>query len=221
MPQLAQRGAEDVRIEPEGLHGLLGVPAGARGVVIFAHGSGSGRLSPRNNHVASALRRAGLATFLLDLLTPDEERDRGKVFDIDLLASRLTLATAWIANNPDTADLAPGYFGASTGAAAALRAASQPDSRVAAIVCRGGRPDLASDALPIVRAPTLLLVGSLDGPVIGMNRRAFDELTCEKRLLIIDGASHLFEEPGKLDEVVSYATEWFELYLRRSAPILT
>ncbi len=221
MPQLAQRGAEDVRIEPEGLHGRLGVPPGARGVVIFAHGSGSGRLSPRNNHVASALRRAGFATFLLDLLTPHEERDRGKVFDIDLLASRLTLATGWIANNPDTADLVPGYFGASTGAAAALTAASRPDSRVAAIVCRGGRPDLALDVLPMVRAPTLLLVGSLDGPVIEMNRRAFDELTCEKRLLIVDGASHLFEEPGKLDEVVSYATEWFEPYLRRSAPIMT
>ncbi len=208
---------DDVLIEPEGLAGFLGVPQGAKGVVIFAHGSGSGRLSPRNNHVAAALRRAGFATFLLDLLTPEEELDRRNVFDIELLAARLTLATRWVANNPETANLAPGYFGASTGAGAALMAASRTDSQVAAIVSRGGRPDLAFDALPLVRAPTLLLVGSFDGPVIGMNQRAFRALACEKELVIIQGASHLFEEPGKLDEVVRYATEWFELYLRRPA----
>jgi dienelactone hydrolase len=212
MPPLLKRGVEKVRIEPQGLDGLLGVPVGATRVVIFAHGSGSGRFRPRNNYAAGAFRRAGLATFVPNLLTADEERNQG-IFDIDLLASRLTLATEWIANNRDTAEMALGYFGASTGAAAALSAASRPDSRVAAIVCRGGRPDLALDALPMVRAPTLLLVGSLDGPVIRMNMRAHDELKCEKGLLIIDGASDLFEEPGKLDEAIAYATDWFELYL--------
>ena len=217
MSQRLPRDVEEVCIEPEGLAGLLGVPARAGGVVIFAHGSGSGRLSPRNNHVAGALRRAGLATFLLDLLTPDEERERRNVFDIDLLTSRLILATKWTAKNPETAELLPGYFGASTGAGAALKAASLPDSKVAAIVSRGGRPDLVLDALPMVRAPTLLLVGSLDGLVIGMNQRAFDALTCEKRLVIVEGASHLFKEPGKLDEVVRHATDWFEFHPRRSA----
>jgi pimeloyl-ACP methyl ester carboxylesterase len=170
-------------------------------------------LSPRNNYVAAALRRAGLATFLLDLLTPDEERDRRNVFDIDLLASRLTLATSWMAQNPETSNLAPVYLGASTGAGAALKAAVRPGSKVAAVVSRGGRPDLAIDVLPFVRAPTLLLVGSLDGPVIEMNRRALDALTCEKRLVIIEGAGHLFEEPGKLDDVVRHAIGWFQIHL--------
>jgi putative phosphoribosyl transferase len=213
MSQRLPRDDDEVWIEPEGLAGLLGAPEDAKGVVIFAHGSGSGRLSPRNNYVAAALRRAGLATFLLDLLTPDEERDRRNLFDIDLLASRLTLATKRIVKNPQTVDLLPGYFGASTGAAAALKAASLPDSKVAAIVSRGGRPDLAIDVLPIVRAPTFLLVGSLDGPVIGVNRRAYDALTCEKRLVIVERAGHLFEEPGTLDEVVRHAIDWFRIHL--------
>jgi putative phosphoribosyl transferase len=207
---------KEVRIEPDGLNGLLGVPEDAEGIVIFAHGSGSGRLSPRNNYVAAALRRRRLATLLLDLLTAVEERDRRNVFDIDLLASRLALATRWIAGRSETADLRLGYFGASTGAAAALTAAAQPDSPIAAVVSRGGRPDLALDVLPMVRAPTLLLVGSLDGPVIEMNQRAHDVLASEKQLVIIAGAGHLFEEPGTLDQVVGYATDWFIRHLTRA-----
>jgi putative phosphoribosyl transferase len=204
---------EEVHVDPPGLVGLLGIPGGARGIVIFAHGSGSGRLSPRNNFVAAALRHAGLATFLLDLLTPEEEMDRRNVFDIGLLASRLRLASHWVAGNSRTADLVPGYFGASTGAAAALTAAALPDSPVAAVVSRGGRPDLALDVLPTVRAPTLLLVGSLDGPVIDMNERALAALGGKKRLIIIEGAGHLFEEPGTLDAVVQHATDWFLVHL--------
>ncbi|TIP83159.1 MAG: alpha/beta hydrolase [Mesorhizobium sp.] len=209
MPATAMTEVEEVRIEPDGLIGLLGVPHGAQGIVIFAHGSGSGRLSPRNNHVAAALRQAGLATLLVDLLTSIEERDRRNVFDIDLLASRLALATHWAAAEARTRRLVPLYFGASTGAAAALVAAARPDAGIAAVVSRGGRPDLAMDALPAVRAPTLLLVGSLDGPVIGMNERALAALKGEKQLIIIDGAGHLFEEPGTMDEVVRHATRWF------------
>lgn len=208
MSEALSRDIEEVRIEPEGLDGLLGAPEGAQGIVVFAHGRGSSRLSPRNNHVAAALRRAGLATFLLDLLRPEEERDRRNVFDIGLLAARLVLVTRWLRQRPETSGLSAGYFGASTGAAAALRAASEePD--VAAVVSRGGRPDLAMDVLPAVRAPTLLLVGSRDGPVIGMNEQAYDVLHAEKRLIIVQGAGHLFEEPGTLDEVVRYATTWF------------
>ncbi len=199
----------EVKIGAPGLDGLLGVPDDARGIVIFAHGSGSGRLSPRNGRVAAALRSAGLATLLLDLLTPAEERDRRNVFDIGLLASRLAMATEWVAERKRTAELVPGYFGASTGAAAALRAAALPGSRVGAVVSRGGRPDLAVDVLPLVRAPTLLLVGSLDGPVIDFNRRAFEALRTVKELVIVEGAGHLFEEPGALDEVVRRARDWF------------
>lgn len=210
----AMEGVREVAIEPQGLLGLLGVPEGATGIVIFAHGSGSGRLSPRNNHVAAALRQAGLATLLLDLLTPQEEMDRRNVFDIPLLADRLLLATHWVRRNRDTSRLVPGYFGASTGAAAALTAAAEPDCDVAAIVSRGGRPDLALDVLPLVRAPTLLLVGSLDGPVIGMNRQAYDALVAEKEMIIVEGAGHLFEEPGTLDQVVRHATAWFLRHLK-------
>ncbi|MCT7377006.1 dienelactone hydrolase family protein [Chelativorans salis] len=206
----------EVRVEPEGLNGFVGVPPGAQGIVIFAHGSGSGRLSPRNNYVATELRKAGLATFLLDLLTPSEDADRRNVFDIPLLASRLERATRWTADAVDTAHLKPGYFGASTGAAAALTAAADAGSRVAAIVSRGGRPDMALPVLSRVRAPTLLLVGSLDGPVIDMNRQAHDALPGEKSLIIVEGAGHLFEEPGKLDEVVRHATNWFLTHLTDS-----
>jgi len=205
----------EVHIEPEGLTGLLGMPADATGVVIFAHGSGSGRLSPRNNHVAAALQEAGLATFLLDLLTPEEAADRRNVFDIPLIAARLERATAWIAAFPGTASLRPGYFGASTGAGAALMAAAQPRSPVAAVVSRGGRPDLALPVLPRVKGPTLLLVGSLDGPVIDMNREAYEALACEKQLVIVEGAGHLFEEPGTLDEVVRHARDWIMAHLPR------
>lgn len=208
MSGVLSRDIDEVRIEPEGLDGFLGIPEGAQGIVVFAHGSGSGRVSPRNNHVAAALRQAGLATLLLDLLNPEEERDRRNVFDIDLLATRLIRATRWTDQRPETSGLIPGYFGASTGAAAALRAAST-EQKIAAVVSRGGRPDLALDVLPMVRAPTLLLVGSRDGPVIGLNERALDALRAEKRLIVIEGAGHLFEEPGTLDEVVRHATEWF------------
>jgi pimeloyl-ACP methyl ester carboxylesterase len=212
---LADTPLTEVRIDPPGLRGLLGIPAGATGIVIFAHGSGSGRLSPRNNHVAAALRRAGLATFLLDLLTPEEEVDRRNVFDIDLLARRLADTTRWVADRPETGELVPGYFGASTGAAAALTAAIAPGSAIAAIVSRGGRPDLAIDILPQVKAPTLLLVGSLDGPVIANNERALAALGGKKRLIVVEGAGHLFEEKGTLDAVVHYATDWFLTHLDR------
>jgi putative phosphoribosyl transferase len=215
MSEVLSSDVREVLIEPEGLAGFLGIPDGARGIVAFAHGSGSGRLSPRNNHVAAALRQAGLATFLLDLLTPEEEQDRRNVFDIDLLAGRLVLATRWLRQRRETSRLTVGYFGASTGAAAALRAAAaEPD--VAAVVSRGGRPDLALEVLPAVRAPTLLLVGSRDGPVIGMNEQAYNALRAEKRLVIVEGAGHLFEEPGTLDQVVRHATQWFLDHLNPS-----
>lgn len=202
----------EIRIDPFGAKGLLGIPQGAAGIVIFAHGSGSSRLSPRNNHVAAALRRAGLATLLLDLLSPAEEADRRNVFDIDLLATRLAAASRWAATMPATSGLAQGYFGASTGAAAALTAAARPEARIAAVVCRGGRPDLALELLPQVETPTLLLVGSRDGPVIEMNERALAALAGPKRLILVEDAGHLFEEPGTMELVVSHATEWFRTY---------
>lgn len=195
------------------LAAILGVPHGARGIVIFAHGSGSGRLSPRNNHVAARLREAGLATLLLDLLTPAEEADRRNVFDIALLASRLRRAVDWAEAYPETAGLRPCYFGASTGGGAALRAAAD-DPRIAAVVSRGGRPDLAgAEALGQVRAPTLLLVGGLDGVVIDLNAQARDAMRCERQLVIVPGAGHLFEEPGTLDQVVMQARNWFVSHL--------
>jgi dienelactone hydrolase len=199
------------------LSAILGIPEGAKGIVIFAHGSGSGRLSPRNNYVAARLREAGLATLLLDLLTPEEELDRRNVFDIGLLASRLSHAADWAADNPDTAKLRPCYFGASTGGGAALRAAAG-DPRVAAIVSRGGRPDLAgADALSQVSAPTLLIVGELDGVVIELNAAAHDAMQCEREMVIVPGAGHLFEEPGTLDQVVGHARDWFLKHLGGSA----
>lgn len=204
-----------VEIGPMRLQGLLGVPDEAQGLVIFAHGSGSGRLSPRNNHVAAGLRKAGLATLLLDLLTPEEERNRANVFDIPLLATRLATAAEWAAANPALAALSIGYFGASTGAGAALVAAAGADGRIGAVVSRGGRPDLAGPMLDRVRAPTLLIVGSLDGVVIDLNRAVYDRLKVEKELVIVPGAGHLFEEPGTLDEVIRHATRWFLNWLPR------
>lgn len=199
-----------VTVQPDGLKGLLGVPGTAKGIVIFAHGSGSGRLSPRNNHVARGLREAGLGTLLIDLLTPAEEQDRANVFDIPLLASRLAGATEWVRLLPDLAALPVGYFGASTGAGAALLAASRAGGRIAAIVSRGGRPDLAGTAaLERVRAPTLLIVGSLDVPVIELNRTALQHLHAKSELVIIPGASHLFEEARTLDQVIDHAARWF------------
>jgi putative phosphoribosyl transferase len=199
------------------LDGNLDVPAGARGLVLFAHGSGSSRHSRRNRYVAGVLRAAGLATLLMDLLTADEEaidlRTQRLRFDISLLADRLVGATDWLAQNPDTRDLTIGYFGASTGAAAALVAAAQRPDAVGAIVSRGGRPDLAGAALARVRAPTLLIVGGNDIPVIGMNQEAMAQLHVETKLEIVPGATHLFEEPGALEEVARLAREWFERYL--------
>jgi putative phosphoribosyl transferase len=204
-----------VRISPEALEGLLGVPSHAKGLVIFAHGSGSGRLSPRNNQVAEGLREVGLATLLLDLLRPEEELDRGNVFDIQLLASRLVSATNWALANPDVAGLRVGYFGASTGAGAALVAAARLGSDIGAVVSRGGRPDLAREALEHVRAPTLLIVGGADGIVIDLNRLAYERLPGIKEMVIIPGAGHLFEEPGTLDHVMAHARRWFLRFLPR------
>jgi putative phosphoribosyl transferase len=205
----------DVRI-PAGdveLAGTLAVPHGAGGVVLFAHGTGSGRHSPRNRYVAEVLQAAGLATLLVDLLTEDEEREDARTrhlrFDIGLLAERLAAATAWLGEASETAGFAVGYFGASTGAAAALVAAAKRPQGVAAVVSRGGRPDLAGDALEAVRAPTLLIVGSLDEPVLGMNRDALARLRYEKELRIVEGATHLFEEPGTLERVAELARDWF------------
>jgi putative phosphoribosyl transferase len=199
------------------LEGNLNVPEGARGVVLFAHGSGSGRHSPRNRYVAQELRRARLATLLTDLLTPDEEeidlRTSHLRFDIGLLAQRLVGVTAWLKGESDTRNLGVGYFGASTGAGAALVAAAERPEEVGAIVSRGGRPDLAGEALTRVKAPTLLIVGENDVPVIEMNREAMERLRVEKELEIVAGATHLFEEPGALEKVARLASDWFVRYL--------
>ncbi len=206
---------------PVTLEGNLSLPEEARGVVLFAHGSGSSRLSPRNRHVARLLNEGKLATLLIDLLTRDEEaidlRTGHLRFDIGLLAERLVGATDWLVRHPDTRQLRVGYFGASTGAAAALVAAAERPEVVAAIVSRGGRPDLAGPALARVEAPTLLIVGGNDIPVIELNRQALAQLRCEKRLVIVPGATHLFEEPGTLDEVARLAREWFERHLAPAA----
>ena len=195
------------------LAAIIGIPGGARGIVIFAHGSGSGRLSPRNNYVAQRLREAGLATLLLDLLTPEEEADRRNVFDIALLASRLKVAADWASSQPETAGLRPCYFGASTGGGAALRAAAG-DLRIAAVVSRGGRPDLAGEeALGKVTAPTLLIIGERDGTVIELNAQASEAMHCERAMAIVPHAGHLFEEPGTLDQVVDLARDWFLKHL--------
>ena len=206
---------------PVELEGNLGIPEGAKGIVLFAHGSGSGRMSPRNRYVAEALREAGLATLLVDLLTPEEEeadlRTRRLRFDIGLLSGRLAGATDWLSENPDTRNLRVGYFGASTGAGAALVAAAGRPGAVGAVVSRGGRPDLAGEALPRVKAPTLLIVGGEDEPVISMNREAMEQMGAERVLEIVPGASHLFEEPGKLEEVTRLAAEWFARHLGQGA----
>jgi putative phosphoribosyl transferase len=206
-----------VRVSAEGLEGLLGIPENPGGIVIFAHGSGSGRLSPRNNQVAAGLRQSGFATLLLDLLRPEEELDRRNVFDIALLASRLVSATRWTRSRPELAALNVGYFGASTGAGAALVAAATLQNEISAVVSRGGRPDLAGDALDEVRCPTLLIVGGADHGVIELNESALFRLSCVKEMLLVPGAGHLFEEPGALARVMEYATEWFARYLRRPA----
>jgi putative phosphoribosyl transferase len=195
------------------LRGDLLLPHGAKAVVVFAHGSGSGRLSPRNQYVARILQEAGMGTLLVDLLEESEENDRAKVFDINLLADRLSGATGWLATQSETEKMRLGYFGASTGAGAALLAAAREPESVGAIVSRGGRPDLARPVLPRVTAPTLLIVGGDDDVVIELNRQAFELLRCPRQLEIIPGASHLFPEPGALEEVARLAKEWFLGYL--------
>jgi putative phosphoribosyl transferase len=193
--------------------GALIVPPEAKGLVLFAHGSGSGRLSPRNNYVAGILRESGVATLLFDLLTEKEDRIYENRFDIDLLTQRLQLATEWVMQQAAARQLAIGYFGASTGAAAALKAAAALGSIIRAVVSRGGRPDLALDDLPRVQAPTLLIVGGNDDVVIELNRQAYRELRAEKELKIIPGATHLFEEPGTLEQVAIAAARWFARHL--------
>ncbi|PYT31933.1 MAG: hydrolase [Acidobacteria bacterium] len=199
------------------LEGNLTIPESATGIVLFVHGSGSSRHSPRNRHVAQVLREAGLATLLIDLLTAEEEREDIETarvrFDIGLLAGRVRGASDWLAASPLTGHMRLGYFGASTGAAAALVAAADRPHKVSAIVSRGGRPDLANAALHRVKTPTLLLVGERDSPVIEMNRDAYGHLSAEKRLVIVPGATHLFEEPGALEEVAQLARDWFARYL--------
>jgi putative phosphoribosyl transferase len=199
------------------MRGTLGVPQPAGGVVLFAHGSGSGRFSPRNQFVAGVLQEAGFATLLIDLLEEHEANDRAKVFDIELLASRLHAASDWLARDPQTQVLAQGLFGASTGAAAALVAAARNPQLVRAIVSRGGRPDLALDDLPAVTAPTLLIVGGNDQLVLDLNAQALAQLRCTKELKVIPGATHLFPEPGALEEVARLATRWFQAFLRSAS----
>jgi len=195
------------------LAGHLYVPEPARGVVLFAHGSGSSRFSPRNRHVADVLNRAGLGTLLFDLLAPGEELDRANVFDIELLAQRLGVVTHWVADQPGCANLPLGYFGASTGAAAALVAAAGPGTHITAVVSRGGRPDLAWDRLPYVHAATLLIVGGYDDEVLRLNREAQRRLRCENHLAVVAGATHLFEEPGTLQVAAELARDWFVAHL--------
>ena len=213
-----QHPGEQARIPSDSilLEGALTVPQGAKGIVLFAHGSGSSRLSPRNTYVANALHKAGIGTLLFDLLTEEEAVDRENVFDIDFLGHRLADATRWLRAQAKFAKYPVGYFGASTGAAAALVAASR-DSSIKAVVSRGGRPDLAMKCLARVKAPTLLIVGGDDSPVIEMNQAAFERLGCEKAMKIVPGATHLFEEPGTLEEVVRLARDWFAKYLTGGA----
>ena len=217
MPVQSEPPTRDVTIPVENatLHAFLTVPEHARGVILFAHGSGSSRFSTRNARVARALQAAGFGTLLLDLLTPEEDEQDERTgrlrFDIELLAQRVLEATQWLASDQGTPGLPIGYFGASTGAAAALLASL--DAGVFAIVSRGGRPDLARDALARVRVPTRLIVGGADVPVIPLNAEAGEMLSCEKELVIIPGATHLFEEPGALDEVARLAADWFTRYV--------
>jgi putative phosphoribosyl transferase len=199
------------------LPGTLVLPAGARGIVAFAHGSGSSRFSPRNQEAAAALQRAGFSTLLFDLLTAEEAATdaitREHRFDIALLGERLVAAIDWLRTHPETEALGIGVFGASTGAAAALVAAAERQDAIRAVVSRGGRPDLAGDALPCVQAPTLLLVGGRDTPVIDMNRWAQARIPATTELVIVPGATHLFEEPGTLDQVIAHAIDWFRQHL--------
>ena len=219
-PHIAQHiWQRDVQI-PSGavrLHGTLQIPAGARGIVVFAHGSGSSRFSPRNQYVAGVMRAAGLGTLLFDLLTPEEEtvdvQTRELRFDIELLATRLVDAATWLTHTDETRHVRVGYFGASTGGGAALVAAARLEQVIGAVVSRGGRPDLAGTALPHVVSPTLLMVGGRDTAVIQLNEAAYVQLRCPKALEIVPGATHLFEEPGALEHVAQLAAGWFQQHL--------
>ena len=203
----------DVTAGPVRLGGHLTLPEGAMATVVFAHGSGSSRHSPRNRYVAAILNAAGLGTLLFDLLTTEEEHDRANVFDIELLAGRLGDATRWLRTQPDLAGRPVGYFGASTGAAAALWAATEPEAGIGAVVSRGGRPDLAGPRLAVVTAPTLLIVGGHDDVVLDLNRQAQAQLRCESHLAVVPGATHLFEEPGTLQTAAELARDWFTSHL--------
>jgi putative phosphoribosyl transferase len=211
--------ADEIVVPADGvrLPGTLTVPANAQGVVVFVHGSGSGRNSPRNRYVASVLQEAGLGTLLFDLLTPEEESDRANVFDIELLAQRLIEADAWLRGQASAQSLPVGWFGASTGAGAALWAAAEPGAEVAAIVSRGGRVDMAGPRLGQVRAPTLLIVGGLDDVVLDLNRQAQAQLHSTNQLTVVPGATHLFEEPGTLEQAAAAARDWFAGHLHQEA----
>ncbi len=213
--------SREVRIPIDGasLEGTIERGAGATGLVVFAHGAGSSRFSPRNRFVAGELRAAGVATLLFDLLTEEEEADRANVFDIELLADRLVRVTEWVRRDREWAEQPIGYFGASTGAAAALVAAARLGDAIAAVVSRGGRPDLAGPALREVTAPTLLIVGGADDVVLELNREAYEELTEEKELVVVPGATHLFEEPGALERVAALAADWFVRHFHRHRAI--
>lgn len=200
--------------------GHLGLPEKADSIVIFSHGSGSSRFSPRNKYVAEVLNDQHIATLLVDLLTPEEDLHYAARFNINLLTQRLVGVSKWIAEQPVFKNFQIGYFGASTGAASALRAAAILEKKVKAVVSRGGRPDLAMQVLPFIKAPTLLLIGSLDDLVIELNQQAYDQLQCKKEMMIVEGASHLFEEPGKLQEVAVLAADWFKKYLVNTDPFI-
>lgn len=199
------------------MRGILTVPEGATSMVIFSHGSGSSRYSPRNAHVAEKMNECGMATLLIDLLTQQEDRVYENRFDIELLTKRLMAVTRFIHQQPTFSNFSFGYFGASTGAASALNAAARLGKLVSALVARGGRPDLASVDYGLVKTPTLLIVGGLDVPVIYLNEKVYHALQCEKRMVVVEGATHLFEEEGKLEEVSRLAANWFERYLTHTA----
>lgn len=207
----------DVLVGPRRLSGILGVPAEARSLVLFVHGSATSRLSPRNQRLADLLQKAGIATLLFDLLNQDEGDDRKKVFDIELLAERLEEATDWVRRRPETCRLRLGYLGASTGAAAAVVVAARQPDIIGAVVSRGGRPDLAEAHLVHVVAPTLLIVGGEDDLVIRLNEQVLSRLDCPKQLVVIPGATHLFPEPGALEQVAGHAGEWFQRHLPEGA----
>lgn len=209
-----QNARVDIPVSSISLPGDFNLPTGAKSLVIFAHGSGSSRLSPRNVYIADKLNDRGIGTLLFDLLTPQEDEVYETRFNIELLTDRLVTTTTWLDEQPETRELLFGYFGASTGAAAALKAAAKLGSRIKAVVSRGGRPDLAVERLHDVEAPTLLIVGGDDTVVIGLNKTALSKLNEQSKLEIVPGATHLFEEPGTLDEAANLAVEWFGQHLR-------